>query len=394
MPHESSAIPRSRRRIALDWLSTHRGPILTYLIVTIAFLAAYLSVIATRPLFVPDSQYYLGMSLWFSGLDQESAQAAVQEYARSLGMLNGPETAQMFGWGLVQPRVVLPALAMPFVALLGNTGLALTTGIIAAAMIYLLTALLMKRYGAPAAVVTMLLILSSFYVMWFSSAMLTESLSAVWATLTLMCAWRWQRERSAWLVIAFITITALAGFTRQATLISAGAFVVAWLGDIIINRRNDRWGVPALCVAGTAVLVQVIQTLVFPTFSQADQFMEQTGTDTIGAAILAIPAMAKKILADEFVAFQTNDHALLIFILLAMVSIVLFWRRPESHLLLGAIAGLAVYNITNGTATSFRYAIPGLVFYASSVALLAKVTFDSVNSRHSRSEVLETPTTS
>ena len=37
---------------------------------------------------------------------------------------------------------------------------------------------------------------------------------------------------------------------------------------------------------------------------------------------------------------------------------------------LGAILGVAVYNITNGTPTSFRYSMPGIVFFAMAVGAL------------------------
>ena len=42
----------------------------------------------------------------------------------------------------------------------------------------------------------------------------------------------------------------------------------------------------------------------------------------------------------------------------------------ESQLLLGAILGIALYNVTNGTPTGFRYSMPGLAFFAVSAALL------------------------
>src|SRR5674476_721 len=56
---------------------------------------------------------------------------------------------------------------------------------------------------------------------------------------------------------------------------------------------------------------------------------------------------------------QRSDHALLILVMLSILSMVIFWRRAESHLLRGAIAGITLYNVTNGTPTGFRYAMPG-----------------------------------
>ena len=57
-----------------------------------------------------------------------------------------------------------------------------------------------------------------------------------------------------------------------------------------------------------------------------------------------------------------------------------FWRRTESHLLLGAILAIALYNVTNGNATDFRYALPGFVFSAMSIGLLFSRINSSVSS--------------
>jgi hypothetical protein len=85
------------------------------------------------------------------------------------------------------------------------------------------------------------------------------------------------------------------------------------------------------------------------------------------------------------------DHALLVFVVLSAIGMIVLWRREESHLLLGAIVGIALYNITNGTSTSFRYAIPGLVFYALAVALLVSRTAPRLTST-SRARGMRRPT--
>ena len=85
---------------------------------------------------------------------------------------------------------------------------------------------------------------------------------------------------------------------------------------------------------------------------------------------------------------QRSDHALLILVMLSILSMVIFWRRAESHLLGGAIAGITLYNVTNGTRTGFRYAMPGLAFYAVFAGLL----ISQVDLRWERSPVRETPT--
>ena len=353
-------------RNAWSWIKSQQPFWLDYTIIFLVFAVVYVSVLYTRAQFVPDSQYYLGMAFWFSGMSQEDAHAAV----RTLGFANGPDVQLMFGWGLVQPRVVLPALATPLVLLFGAKGLTITTGIITIILLVVLYSFLSRRFGRLPALSTLVLTMSSVYIMWFSTAMLTESLSALWGALLLIAAYRYQRTRSVWWVVAMVVITTLSAFTRQATFIAAGAFVIAWLVSLFFKSERHKWSVPALAVAGTALLMQVLQTLIFPTFSQADQFMKQTGTSSLGEALLATPLFAARLLVRELTNLAHSDPVVLVLITLSILSMILFWRRPESHLLLGAILGVALYNITNGTPTSFRYAIPGLVFYLASTALL------------------------
>jgi len=237
---------------------------------------------------------------------------------------------------------------------------------------------LIRRYGNTAAVATMLLVNGSTFLMWINGGMLTESLSALWTLLLLLAAWRWFHEPRWWLLALLGAITALSAFTRQATLIVAGAFVMAWLLGTIITRRNSRWLWPAVVVTATTLACQVLQTVLFSPFSQLDQFIRQSGADTLWGAILAIPTKARHILVTDFNNFMLTDHALMLLVIFSVVGIVVFWRHEEAHLLFGAILGVALYNITNGTPTTFRYAVPGLAFYVLVVALLISRTREAV----------------
>ena len=253
--------------------------------------------------------------------------------------------------------------------LFGVRGLTVTTGIITLILVFVLYKFLVRRYGRVPAVVSVLLMLSSMFIMVFSVGMLTESLSALWGVATLAAAYRYQRDpRTRWIIV-MVAVTLLSAFTRQATFIVAGAFLVAWLLSFIVPRATRGWTIPAIAVAGAALLAQVIQTALFP-FSQGDQYMRMTQTDSLWGAILATPKLVAGILREELAAYATEDQVLLILIGLALISMVVFWRRTESHLLLGAILGIALYNITNGNATHFRYAIPGIVFFLGSISVL------------------------
>lgn len=361
----------SRLHAARAWAATRRGDILTWLIVLGSFALGYVAYVRRLPFFYPDSRYYLAMAYWFGGESQESARELTVEFADAY-RVPVPEVDRLFGWGLVQPRVVLPALAALPVRILGPFGLAATVLVIVLAMTIVFTQILRRRYGNGVAVTVMLLVNTSYQLMMFNAGMLTESLSALWTALTLLATWAWFRRRNGWWLAVVAATVVGSAFTRQATFIVAGAFVMAWLLGSLLQRRWSAWGWPALVVAGTAVACQVVQTIAFPSFSQLDQFLEKAEADSIGEAVLAVPRMAVRILAADTNTFLQRDLTLLVLIILAVVGMVLFFRRPEAHLLLGAILGTALYNITNGTPTQFRYAVPGLIFFVLAAALTVR----------------------
>lgn len=365
----SSPLPAQQRvQTARSWLTARSGDILTWLIVFGSFAIGYVAYVRRLPFFYPDSRYYLAMAYWFGGESQESARDLTIEFADAY-RVPVPEIDQLFGWGLVQPRVVLPALAAIPVRLLGPFGLAATVLAIALIMTVVFTQILRRRFGNGIAIIVMILVNTSYQLMMFNAGMLTESLSALWTALTLLATWAWFRKRSGWLLVAVGLTVVGSAFTRQATFIVAGAFVMAWLLGSLLQRRWNEWGWPALVVAGTALGAQIAQTILFPSFSQLDQFLKKAEADSLGEAILAVPRMAWRIIAADTGTFLDRDLTLLILIILALVGMLLFFRRPEAHLLLGAILGIGLYNITNGTPTQFRYAIPGLIFFVLAAAL-------------------------
>jgi hypothetical protein len=375
---------------ATRWRARFRS-ILAWAIIAGSFVVGYVAMLRTKPLYVPDSAHYLAKALWFLGATPAEAHAQVAAYAARHGISVIPGVDVIFGWGLVQPRVVLSALAMPFVAAFGPIGLAITTGIITAALAAVLGFTLMRRYGNVAAVGVMIMVNCSAYIMWYSGAMLTESLSALLTALTLVMAWRYLREPRGWLLLAMAALTIASAFTRQATLIVVGAFAAAWVLSMLVGRSwRSPWMWPAITVGAAGIGSQLLQSILFPSFSQVAQFLKATGTDSLGAAVLAIPALARHILSKDVGNFLANDRILLVLILVALAGIVLFWRRAEAHLLVGAIVAISIYNVTNGTPTSFRYAMPGLVFYVVSAALVISATGQRL---HTPERAADDPTT-
>jgi len=70
-----------------------------------------------------------------------------------------------------------------------------------------------------------------------------------------------------------------------------------------------------------------------------NQFKANTGASSLVGAMLGAPALAWRIAIHDLGNFAGSDHPLLVLVLLSGLSMVIFWRRAESHLLLGANIG-------------------------------------------------------
>ncbi len=356
------------------WISRNRPEIIVWAVVAVTWVLSYLSYVRNRGLFFYDTRYYMAYAFWFGGDSQQVARDRTAEFAAQF-KIPMPDAATTFGWGLVQPRVVLPALSAPFMDLFGPYGLAVIPALATILFTIVVTFVLMKRYGNVAALATIVLMNASLRIIIFMTGMLTESLSAVWTLLALLLAWRYIRSPH-WLPLVLMgLLTVISAFTRQATLIMAGAFVMAWLLGMLTTRSwRSPWMWPAIIVGATAVVTQVVQTALFP-FSQADQFLRMTGASSFGEALTKVPALAYHLFVLDINEFMFEDKPLLFIFVLSVGAMLLFWKHEEAHLLFGAMIAVGLYNITNGSATSFRYAIPGLVFYVLVIAMLFQATY-------------------
>lgn len=372
-----------------SWVLINRAELVTWVLVLGSFVVGFAGYMVRSVFFFPDSRYYLAMAYLFGGETPEHAQLLTQEALVGYG-IPVPDADELFGWGLVQPRVVLPLLAAIPVKLFGPYGLVGVVLVINIIMTVVFALILKQRFGNMAMIAAVLLINTSNYLQMFRGGALTESLSALWTALSLILAWKWIQHRSKWALLGVALTVLGSAFTRQATFIVAGAFVAAWLLGSLKERKNSDWMWPALVTATTSLAAQIFQSVVFPTFSQANQYMRMTETDSVWGAVAATPALAVKILTKDLWTFLAGDVSLLVFILIAVLGMIVFFKYEESHLLVGALLGVALYNITNGNATQFRYAIPGLIFYALVVGLVVNNAREiHASGRHAQGAVAE-----
>jgi hypothetical protein len=342
-------------------------------VVVLVLLLGLVSVVVAwerpAPLFTPDTRYYASMAFHTAGESKSDARDREAAHTEKLGYPT-PATDVVFSWGLVGPRIVYPTLSAPFVKVMGLRGMAVVPAIAYVLGLLVMLRVLLRRVPPGVALLPVVLYLSSMRMGVYGMSMLTESLALLLvASMALLLPWDGRTTRRQ-LLLLFLLMTTLA-FTRQATLIPAGAIAVAWFGGSLrVGRARTPWLAPAAVAVGSAVGWQVVQAIAWPGLTVVDDWERKTGTSSVWGALAASPGLLRHIVATDVTDMARNDVALLVLLGLALAACVLCFRRIEGQLLIGALLGTLVYQVLNGTPTSFRYGEPGMVFVLLGVAVL------------------------
>jgi len=354
------------------------APWRVWLFLLLMLTVGWITTIDHRVLFTGDTRYYAASALTFAGYGHAEALRMMQSYVAAFHMPL-PSSDVLFDQSSTNARVVYPALSAPFVRLFGIDGMGVIPAVAAALAFAVMLATGSRRWGWRLAVPPLVLLATSSKTLLFCASMITESLSIMWCALLLMVALaRPQGGRSTAVLLALLTLGL--GFTRQATLIPAGAFCLAWLALAIRDRAvRNRWAVPAVVVTLTAVVVQVLQLLIWPGYSLVRQWEYSTRTTSVAGALRASPHQFWKIISTDTQTLAAADLPLLVLILATLLAWLLVWRRVEVWLSIGALIGAYFYNVTNGTPSGFRYEMPAIPFMVLCVsALLAHRPWDPV----------------
>ena len=344
---------------------------------TVALFVALVSWSAPTPTFLPDTRYYASMALHLAGNSQSYSRNYVARYTEHLGYTT-PRTRDLFSWGLVGPRLVYPTLSAPFIQEFGMGGMLVVPLIAFVLGVLAMARTAVRRMPLAAAMVPLVLYLGSKGMVTYGTSMLTESLALLLVAAVafmLPLDGRPAGRRALWWVLGLMSILA---FTRQSTLIPAGAVTIAYLGSIVSQRRlRTPWLSFALVTTGTTLFWQWFQGWLWPGFSQITQWKYKTDTHTVFDALRASPDLFWKIVTTDTDYMVASDRPLLVLLALAVVAAIVRIHRVEGQLLLGALLATILYSVTNGTPTAFRYGEPGMAFLVLGVGALVQAALGS-----------------
>lgn len=328
---------------------------------------------ATSHQIFPDSQYYILRTEVLLGMDPHAAERTVREYVRAQGAFEPYPT--LWGWergvAMYRPRVLLPVLSMPFVALFGPGGIVVVPALAYAVFAWATYQLCRLHVGAWTAALVVSAAVSSVQVRIWGLGGLTESL-AMAAVALLLLLLPWHRPVGPSRLVGIAAFAVLAGTARVTAPFTAGTGVALWIwsrrrGDPA-TRRSWTWAVGA-DLLGSAV--GVVFTSKVSGLSVADAVFAQTRTRDWPAAVDALVVQVPHILWQETTTVL-GDWPLSATFLLVAVGVVLDRSWLAAWLVVSSAAATLVILVLNAAYTEFRYPMPAVPALALAAAVGAQ----------------------
>jgi hypothetical protein len=357
--------PERRPRNPMLW-----GALAVFAATATAMIWTYAS---THQIF-PDSQWYLIYTYRMLGEDRAGSERIVLDYIREHGTFKPYE----YLWASkpytlsYRPRMLLPVLSVPFVALFGPGGIVVVPGIAFVAAMLLIYRFATGHASVPAAAAaSVLAVLSPLVAKWCVGG-LTDSLALLLHTAMLLLL-PWRRPATKWTVVALVAVTFLTATTRVITPYTVATVAAVWCWAMLSQRERWRsWTLAAAGAAAGVVAGAVWSKLVSAPLSSRDHFNSMTGGQarTLGEAMPWYREHLPPALTRELT-IVLSSWPLVLLIVLSMLACVVAWRTVVPWLVASAWVGAAAIFLVAPFTTMFRYEIPVLPALVMASAVFA-----------------------
>jgi len=358
-------------------IRTSRGrlprPQRTTLVVLAATAAAMVWTYLSTHQIYPDTQYYLAWTYRLLGYDADTAERMVLDY------IDQHATFEPYAyiWGSptavpsTRPRVLLPLLSAPLVAVFGPGAIVVVPGIAFAAAIYVCYRFAARHAPAPAAVVAVCLALLSPLVVQWSVGGLTDSLALLLHAL-LFLVMPWQRSATWRTVGAAAVLTAATAAARTIVPFTVAAVAGLWLWAMWA-QRGRRWSWTAVSAgAAVGVIIGLVYTRIATRPLTTATLLNAMTGGRARSYREALPWFREQVPirgVDELREIA-GSWPLLLLVVLSLVACVTAWRTVVPWLVIPAWLGAVGVFLMNPAVTAFRYELPVLPASIVAVAVL------------------------
>jgi hypothetical protein len=305
-------------------------------------------------LYQPDGAYYMMRTLnWISNDPVANADRIYSWYLSHGSNSNPLDISGLTDgtnptWAVVNPRPIYPLISIPFVLLIGLSGM-LVVPLISLLLLMLGTLYLSIKFGKRGlGAVIVLMIISSPTILRWVTANLTDSLLIVLLGLTLLLLRNLQNkvENSA----ALLLLVPLMSSTRFCLPILIG---IAFF--IYINRSK---------VLAMSYLIAAVGCALPAMLADVDRpVLPESSSQDLVSLMAQIPISFLKVAFFELAQLFVLDKILLFAFLFSCLLSLRTMARPHSQLFLVVLAGTSILSAVNGViGVNFRYQLPLLPF--------------------------------
>ncbi|BCB91431.1 hypothetical protein Psuf_087440 [Phytohabitans suffuscus] len=321
----------------------------------------------------PDSQWYLIYTYHYMGYDKAHGEQIVLDYIRDHGTFKPYEylwASKPFTLSY-RPRVLLPLLSIPWVALFGPGGIVVVPAIAFVVAMFLIYRFATIHASVPASVAAGVLAVTSPLIAKWCVGGLTDSLALMLHTAALLLL-PWRKPATKWTVAGLALVTFLVGTARVITPYTVATVAAVWLWAMW--RDRDRWRSWTAAAAGAAAGVvagAIWSKQVSAPLSSRDHFFSMTGGQarTLGEAMPWYRETVPTALSRE-ATVVLSSWPLVLLLVLSIVASVVAWRTVVPWLVASAWIGATGIFLIAPFMTMFRYELPMLPALVVAVAVL------------------------
>jgi hypothetical protein len=307
-----------------------------------------------------DALYYTAMAFHYAGHSVDDAIRLTGAYFQDPDIQRlhrGFDSATLAP--LIYPRVVYPALSVPFVLLMGGAGMWVVPLLSSLFLVWGLMRLLARLYtpGIATGVTALFMVTVAFKE--FGTGLFTESPTMAFVVAILLLLPLGGRRFGRRAAVGCALLLVAIAFCRQSAPVVVSAVCCAWLWTVVRRRtfRGNEWNRPVavLLPVGLAVTLFLQWWAPYDVLAWYTRVNDEPDTRT---ALLHMPQIFVHLTLTDSRTYFTTDGVMLVLWCAALLACAVRPLSVHTGLFAGALAPSMLLSVLNSTASSYRYYVP------------------------------------
>lgn len=308
-----------------------------------------------------DALYYTAMTYQYAGHSLEESLRLTGQY------FNDPDIGRLhYGFEdpvispLIYPRVVYPALSVPFVMLIGGNGMYVVPTLSAIFVIWGLMRLLSRLFTTGIALAVTSVFVLTFAFQEFGVGLYTESPTLAFVVgVLLMLPLDGRRRFGLKEAVACSVLVVLVAFCRQSAPVLVAAVCGGWLWWMLRHRRvrGNPWHRPVAVLLPVGLAATLFLQWWAP-YDAVDWFVRVNGEPDATTAFAHLPQIFWKLTLRDAAQYFVRDTAMLGIWAAGLIAVLVRPLSVRTGMLIGSLGPSILIATLNSKPSSFRYYVP------------------------------------